>query len=359
MRIVEKRGLAFLLLGILILALASCGSGKTAQGAASGAQEAKTVYKWKLQTWAAAGDSTYTASENLAAIVKDASDGRLIITPYNAGAIIPAGKEFDGVISGSVEAIHGPPTWSIGYFPGAVFFGSTVGGLTANQTRMWLNSDGRALAQKNYAKLGVHYVGALTPHNAEVFLHTKKPINSVADLKGMKLRMGAASLNDIFKRMGAAPVFLPGGEVYEAMQRGIIDGFEYVTPSVNWGLGFHEVSPYMYMSPSRAPTDAQALFINMKVWESMPKDLQRIVTLACDKAADEYYVREVKDDAEALKKFEAYGTKISFVPKDVEDLLYKTAAAYYTEQAKADEAFREIFESVQQWQKVCAQFGIK
>ena len=319
----------------------------------------KKVIKWKLQSWAPAGDATYEASLNFAKLVKEASDGRLIITPYNAGAIIPAGKEFDSVLSGSVEAIHGAPGWSLGYFPGAIFYNNTVGGLTANQQRMWLEYEGLELAQKNYKKLGAHYVGPLTPHNAEVFAHSTKALNSVEDLKGFKVRMGSAALNEIFARMGAAPVFMPGGEVYEATQRGIIDGFEYVTPSVNWGMGFQEVTDYMYLSTSRAPTDAQALFVNQKVWDKLPADLQAIVTTACFMVADQYYVEEIVRDAEALKKFEEYGTKISGVPADIEALLYETAQAYYEEQSASDPAFKEIYDSVKKWQVISKQFNIQ
>ncbi len=317
------------------------------------------VIKWKLQSWAPAGDATYEAAVNFANLVKEASGGRLLITPFNAGAIIPAGKEFDSVLSGSVEAIHGAPGWSLGYFPAAIFYNNTVGGLTANQQRMWLEYEGLELARKNYSKLGAYYVGPLTPHNAEVFAHSTKELNSVEDLKGFKVRMGSAALNEIFARMGAAPVFMPGGEVYEATQRGVIDGFEYVTPSVNWGMGFQEVTPYMYLSTSRAPTDAQALFVNQKEWDKLPADLQAIVTTACFMVADQYYVEEIVRDAEALKKFEEYGTKISGVPEDIEALLYETAQAYYEEQAASDPAFKEIYDSVKKWQVISKQFNIQ
>ena len=263
----KKRALLPVLVAASLFSLLiSCGA-KT-DTAAEVKEAPKKVIKWKLQSWASAGDSTYDAAVNFAKMVEEASDGRLIITPYNAGAIIPAGKEFDSVLSGTVEAVHGAPAWTLGYFPGAIFYNNTVGGLTANQQRMWLEKEGLELARKNYTKLGAYYVGPLTPHNAEVFMHSTKPLNSVADLKGFKARMGSAALNEIFARMGAAPVFLPGGEVYEATQRGIIDGFEYVTPSVNWGMGFQEVTEYMYLSPSRAPTDAQAIFVNQKTWDA-------------------------------------------------------------------------------------------
>jgi TRAP-type mannitol/chloroaromatic compound transport system substrate-binding protein len=336
--------------------LMSCGQAKVA-GTAEAAP--KEVITWKLQSWAAAGDPTYAAAVDFAELVKTASDGRLVITPYNAGAIIPAGKEFDSVIAGSVEAIHGAPGWAIGYFSASVFYNNVVGGLTMNQTKTWLMHEGLELARKNYTPLGAFYVGPLTPHNAEVWAMSKKPLNSVADLKGYKMRLGNAALNDIFARMGATPVFLPGGEVYEAAQRGVIDGFEYVTPSVNWAMGFQEVSKYMYLSPTRAATDAQALFVNQKTWDSLPADLKAIVEMAAFQVADEYYTAEVAADAEALKKFAEYGTIIGKVPADIEAALAKAADAYYSEQAAKDPAYKEIYESFKAWRLVCDQFDIR
>jgi TRAP-type mannitol/chloroaromatic compound transport system substrate-binding protein len=348
--------------GILVLMVAlvglilSCGTANV--GDATQAAP-KKVITWKLQSWAAAGDPTFKAAQDFAEMVKIASDGRLVITPYNAGAIIPAGKEFDSVIAGSVEAIHGAPGWAIGYFPASVFYNNVVGGLTMNQTKTWLIHEGLALARKNYTPLGAFYVGPLTPHNAEVWAHSKKPLNSLADLNGFKIRLGNAALNDIFSRMGATPVFLPGGEVYEAAQRGVIDGFEYVTPSVNWAMGFQEVTEYMYLSPTRAATDAQALFVNQKIWDALPADLQKIVEMAAFMVADQYYTQEVKDDAEALKKFAAHGTKIAKVPADIEAALAKAADAYYTEQAAKDPKYKEIYESFKNWKVICEQFDIK
>lgn len=328
----------------------------TALTASLGAQ---SVITWKLQSWAAAGDPTYAACLDFAEKVKVASNGRLIIKPYNAGAIIPAGKEFDSVISGSVEAIHGAPGWAIGYFSASVFYNNVVGGLTMNQTKTWLMNEGLALARKNYTPLGAFYVGPLTPHNAEVWAMSKKPLKSVADLKGYKIRLGNAALNDIFSRMGATPVFLPGGEVYEAAQRGVIDGFEYVTPSVNWAMGFQEVTKYMYLSPSRAATDAQALFVNQKTWDKLPADLKKIVEMASFQVADEYYTKEVVADAAALKQFKAYGTVIEKVPADIEAALSKAAMAYYDAQAAKDPKYKEIYESFKAWKVVCDQFDIK
>lgn len=351
----KRVGILFLVVALLGLIISCGGSGAGETAAAA----PKKVITWKLQSWAPAGDPTFTAAQNFAEFVKIASDGRLVITPFNAGAIIPAGKEFDSVIAGSVEAIHGAPGWAIGYFPASVFYNNVVSGLTMNQTKTWLIKEGLALARKNYTPLGAFYVGPLTPHNAEVWAMSKKPIRSLADLKGYKMRLGNAALNDIMSRLGVTPVFLPGGEIYEAAQRGVIDGFEYVTPSVNWAMGYQEVTQYMYMSPSRAATDAQALFVNQKVWDALPADLQKIVELAAFYAADEYYTQEVADDAEAMKKFAAHGTIIEKVPADIEAALSKAAIAYYDEQAAKDPAYKEIYDSFKAWKIICEQFDIK
>ena len=124
-------------------------------------------------------------------------------------------------------------------------------------------------------------------------------------------------------------------------------------------MGFQEVTDYMYLSTSRAPTDAQALFVNHEVWDKLPADLQVIVTTACFMVADQYYVEEIVRDAEALKLFEEYGTKILPVPEDIQALLYKTAEAYYAEQAASDPAFKEIYDSVIKWQGIAKQFNIQ
>ncbi|GAI54469.1 unnamed protein product, partial [marine sediment metagenome] len=138
--------------------------------------------------------------------------GRLVVKAFTAGAIIPAGKEFDGAIAGSVEAAHVSGGWAVGYVPAGVFYTNWVGGHTGNQLMMWLEYEGNDLARELYEPIGVYFVDQLTVHPAEVWCHSTKPLRSVEDIKGLKIRCGTTALNSIFKEMGAAPVFLPGGE---------------------------------------------------------------------------------------------------------------------------------------------------
>jgi len=350
--------IVMLMLAAIFMVLAvSCGGQKAADTAA--AEPKAEVIKWRLQSWAPAGDATYEAAQKFADIVNTASDGRLEITPYTAGSIIPAGKEFDSVMSGSVEAIHGPPGWTIGYVPAAVFFTQYPGGLTANQLEMWMNYEGTEIAKKIYKEFGVEYVGILTLSPAEVWCQSNRQIKSVADIKGLKIRLGTTALNAIFKKMGATPVFLPGGEIYESAQRGVIDALEYINPSLNWGMGFHEVTKYMYLDPSRAPCDTQCIYVNSDVYNKLPADLKEIVKLATDQIAREYYQSAIAKDAGAVAEFKKYGTIVEKVPQDVINLLYEKANEYFAEESKKDPVYADVYTKAMAWKKICEQFDVK
>lgn len=119
------------------------------------------VIKWRLQSFGAAADVTFLATVKFAALVTEASGGRLEVTSFPSGTITPAGKEFEGVISGSVEAAHASPGWAVGYVPAGVFYTSSVATLTGNQMMMWMDYEGLKFAQELYAPVGLHYVGQL------------------------------------------------------------------------------------------------------------------------------------------------------------------------------------------------------
>ncbi|WP_198947054.1 TRAP transporter substrate-binding protein [Marispirochaeta aestuarii] len=355
-----QRGIVFLILIVLTFGmLIACGGSSGEDATAEAAAPKKEVIRWRLQSWAPAGDRTYEAAQRFAEVVEIASDGQLLITPYTAGSVIPGGKEFDSVMSGSVEAVHGPPGWTIGYLPGAVFFTQYPGGLTSNQLEMWMKLEGRKIAQDLYDDLGVHYVGILTLSPAEVWAHSTKPLRSVADIKGWKVRLGTTALNAIFQKMGATPVFLPGGEIYESAKRGVIDGFEYINPSLNWDMGFHEVAKYMYLSPSRAPTDTQCIYVNGDTWDKLPENLKTIVTMATDQIAREYYTESVNRDVEAVQKYIDAGTIVEPVPQDIIDLLNEKSLEYFQEESAKDPNYKRIYDSAMAWKEVCERFDIK
>jgi TRAP-type mannitol/chloroaromatic compound transport system substrate-binding protein len=224
---------------------------------------------------------------------------------------------------------------------------------------MWMEYEGKALARELYNPIGVFFVDQLTVHPAEVWCHSNKPLRSVEDLKGLKIRMGTTALNTIFQSMGASPVFLPGGEIYESVKRGVIDAFEYITPSLNWGMGFQEVTKYMYLSSSRAPSDAQSLYVNMDAWNALPKDLQDIVELVAHRVSHEFFTESVVRDSTAMEKYIEYGTVVEKLPKDIEDLLFEKANEFYAAESAKDPGYKKVYDSALKFKEICDMFDIK
>ena len=136
--------------------------------------------------------------------------------------------------------------------------------------------------------------------------------------------------------MGAATVIIPGGECYEAMQRGTIDAFEYSTIATNWKMHFNEVAPYMYLSPARAPSDPQVFFVSKSAFNALPADLQEIVKAEIDRWSQAQHEYLVYESVQAIEEFKKAGVEVHKVPSDIEDALNAEAAAFYKEKAAAE-----------------------
>ena len=179
-----------------------------------------------------------------------------------------------------------------------------------------------------------------------MFFHSKVRLDSMADVKGLKARcMGDGG--EILKRMGAATVIIPGGELYEAMQRGTIDAFEYSTLASNWTMHFNEVAKYVYLSPTRAPSDPQVFFVNKEAWEELPDDLKGIVESVVAKFSQEQHEYLVAESLKAVEKFRGAGNEVLRVPKDIDDALLAEANKFYEEKSKSEKPiFGEIYHSM-------------
>jgi TRAP-type mannitol/chloroaromatic compound transport system substrate-binding protein len=190
------------------------------------------------------------------------------------------------------------------------------------------------------------FPGAMAPLPEEVFFHSKVKLESLKDLKGLKARcMGDGG--EILKRMGAATVIIPGGELYEAMQRGTIDAFEYSTLASNWNMHFNEVAKYVYLSPTRAPSDPQVIFVNKQAWNELPDDLKMIVKSVVAKFTQDQHEFLVNESMKAVEQFKAAGNEVYKVPKEIEVALQAEADKFYEEKSKSEKPiFAEIYNSM-------------
>ncbi len=303
---------------------------------------------WRSSGHGPASDPSQIYHDKLCNAITKASGGRLVVKPFVGGSVVPAYKELDAVDQGVLQMAYTCPMYNLDKWSAAGLISSRPGGLPGEALRTWFDFGGGAdLMNKMMDGYNVMtFPGALSPLPEEVFFHSKVKLTSMSDIKGLKARcMGDGG--EILKRMGAATVIIPGGELYEAMQRGTIDAFEYSTLASNWNMHFNEVAKYVYISPTRAPSDPQVFFVNKDAWNKLPEDLKEIVHAEIAKITQEQHQYLVAESIKAVDKFRAAGNEVLRVPKDIEVALQAEADKFYEEKSKTEKPiFGEIYHSM-------------
>ena len=284
--------------------------------------------------------------EDLINRIKAASGGRLDITLHPTGAIVPSAQEFDGVDLGTLDLGNTAPSYQMDRWPAAGPFAFIVDGLTGMEYAAWMTVGGGAeLAKQMYSGTNVHLVEGWLVTPPEAFLQSTKPLQTVDDIKGLKIRT-AGDDGELFARMGAAVVFLPGEEIYEALQRGVIDTAQLSTPAIDWTFAIQEVADYMYLSPVRQPTDPTWVLVNEKSWAALPDDLKQVVEEVTFAQGFRWYDRLLKLDIEAVQMFKDYGTVVEPASKEIEVELSRQAVLFYDEKAAEDPFYAEVIDSI-------------
>ena len=336
----KTRLLTVFLLAMMIAALTIAGTTSVF------AADKKIV--WKSSGHGPATDPSQIFHDKLCEAITKASGGRLVIKPFVGGSVVPATKEVDAVSEGVLQMAYTCPMYNLDKWKAAGLISSRPGGLPSEALRTWFNYGGGAdLMNKMMEGYDVMtFPGALSPLPAEVFLHSKKKIESVDDLKGLKMRASGDG-GEILAKMGASVVFLPGGELYEAMQRGTIDAFEYSTLASNWDMHFQEIADYVILSPSRAPSDPQVFFVNKQAWEELPDDLKQLVQDVVGNWTQSQHEFLTSESIKAIDKFKEAGCEVYKLPKEVEEAIATEAEQFYTAKADAEKPiYAEILNSM-------------
>lgn len=303
---------------------------------------------WKSSGHGPASDPSQVFHDKICEAITKASGGRLVVKPFVGGSVVPATKEVDAVSQGVLQMAYTAPMYNMDKWKASSLISSRPGGLPGEALRTWFNYGGGADLMNEMMEgfEVITFPGALSPLPGEVFLHSKKKVTAVGDLKGLKMRCSGDG-GEILSRMGASVVFLPGGELYEAMQRGTIDAFEYSTLASNWDMHFNEIAKYVILSNSRAPSDPQCFFINKKAWEKLPEDLKKLVQEVIGNGTQKQHEYLTVESIKAIKKFKDFGCEVYRLPIDVEAELSTVASKFYAEKAaKESPIYGKILKSM-------------
>jgi TRAP-type mannitol/chloroaromatic compound transport system substrate-binding protein len=317
---------------------------------AAPAEPEEEVITWVGQSQFSAGSMEHESFERASALVSTLSSGRLVAEPHPAGAIAPALEAFDAVDSGSLDYAWVPGNYLRDKWLVASLFDNEINGMSPVEQFLWfLEGGGAELAQEMVEEYDVYVTrsGSLFP--PEIFLSTTKELSSLQDVKGLKVRT-AGDDGAIFTEMGASVVMVPGGEIYESMQRGVIDGFQFMSPAGDITMGFDEVVDYMYLSPVRQPCSTTLLLANSDKWASLSDDLKAVIEDAFLAEAWTWYGKVVQADGEAIEEYKESGVTVGPIPGDIEAEMAELAEDMYAERAAEDPFYAEVLESRHRFQ---------
>ncbi len=288
----------------MLNAAKSCTAIAVALSAVVGLSTVSTVaqaaeYEWKFQTSETSGEPQYRLKEEWAADVEAMSGGRIHIEILPTGAVVPHNQTLEAVGAGILQGHLTDPSYFSGMNPAFSMLGNLVGawGNPLEFLEYMNNGGGEALYNELVEPYGVHLIGAAAT-GLESF-PSKKPIRAVDDLKGLKLRAPEGMVYDIFSKAGAAPVNLPGSEVYTALEKGVIDAADYTVFATNQAQGLHGFARYPSY-PGFHSLPMVAISMNKAIWDGLPDDLKTILTVSADAMAYNMVFELKKNDIAAL-----------------------------------------------------------
>jgi TRAP-type mannitol/chloroaromatic compound transport system substrate-binding protein len=336
-----------LIIGLALATLLSaCGKEPVESSDGAAVAEPAQTFKWKLVTsWPKNFPGLGTAPEKFSKMVDEMSAGRLKVKVYGAGQLVPALEVFDAVSRGTAEMGHSGAYYWKGKSPAAQFFTSVPFGLTAQEMNGWIHyGGGMEIWQEIYAPFNLI---PLSGGNTGVQMGGwfNKEINSIDDLKGLKMRIPGLG-GEVLARAGGTPVTLPGAELFTALQTGAIDATEWVGPYNDLAFGLHKAAKYYYYPGWHEPGSMMEFTVNQQAFDTLPKDLQAIVKVATravnQDMLDEYTARNNHSLKDLVDK---HGVQLRAYPKDVLMKLRDLSEQVVKEASEKDAMSKKVYES--------------
>ncbi len=333
------------------LSAAMAGLSLVAAAAPATAQEVQDV-RWAVpisfsSNLTALGDALPWVAERVSA----ASGGKITFQVFEPNQMIPALAVFESVATGQIDAGYSWMGYERGQVPASALFGATPFGLEPAQFTAWMyQAGGNELLEELFEPYNVHPIlcGVISPEAAGWF---KFPIDSVDQLEGLKFR--AAGLGgEIMKEVGMSVTVLPGGELYQALETGVLDATEFSLPTVDEQLGFYQVAKYYHLPGWHQPSTSQYLYVNGDVWRDLNATTQALIENSCMAGVTYAMARAEALQGAVLQKFETeHGVEARQLPDEVLQKFRDATAVVMDRESEADEMFDKVYSSMMAFQE--------
>jgi TRAP-type mannitol/chloroaromatic compound transport system substrate-binding protein len=311
--------------------------------------KAQAAAKWKMQSMWSSAELTYKAFEDLCAHINKLCAGKLEITPFAAGAVTGV---FETLDAGSAGVLQGHSSWA-GYFSGkdpglAVISDFVFGYQHPWQAEAWYyHRGGLQMLRTAYAKYNLYPVGVSWWGVESVV--SKKQLSKMEDFKGVKFRSPQGMTAEILTKLGASIVVLPGGEVYSALDKGVVDAADWATISMNQRMGFHEVAKFPTKLYHSMPV--QEFTVNMDAWKKLPDDVKALLSTAVREWTWDQIQRVAVDDARVSKELAAKGVTAAAWPDAEMAKMRALAEKTWEEWSKKTPLAKQAYDSQLAWLK--------
>ena len=291
----------------------------------------------------------------LTQMIKAASGGAIDLQIFEPGEIVPAFSITDAVRDGKVSAGY---TW-LGYDQGKIPASPLISAVPFGMepweyTAWWYEGNGRQLTEALYQRYNIHPIlcGITGPETAGWF---RRRIDSLDDVKGLKIRFAGLG-GQVIERLGASVTMLPGGEIFQALEKGAIDATEFALPVVDQSLGFNRVAPYNYYPGWHQPFTSSHLVVNLAQWQTLSATDQAMLELGCTAAVTRNLAQAEALQGEVIAGFADIGVSAEILPEPLLRELNNVSDQILQEEADRDPDFAEILASQKAFRSQYAQW---
>lgn len=307
-------------------------------GFATGAVAAEAKYSLKMTTTTPEGTLTWnTFAVPVSEKIGIATDGEIAIKPYGSGALASLFEGHRAVLDGRADLAHHYPAFEINQNPASAFISDIPGGMGTEGKIMWVMAGGGRELWTGYRESQGLFGTICGAIGSEIFAHSHKKIQKLADLKGFKYRTAGAN-TWVMRKLGASPTLVPGPEVFTLLERKGFDGAEYLDPYGNTSLGLHKVAKYVILPGIHAPGAIYELLMKKELWEKFPAETQKKIVTVCDAVTIESYATMTANNVKAMQEIKSNGfNEVVQLDQEVIEAVRKTGREWAAEKSKEEE----------------------
>ncbi|MFN3685752.1 TRAP transporter substrate-binding protein [Salinarimonas sp.] len=300
----------------------------------------------------ALGDTMPWVAQNL----EQVSGGRIQFQVAEPGSVIPALGVFENTSNGNIDAGYSFMGYEIGQVPAAALFGAMPFGLDSTQFIAWMYfHGGDELLKETFAPHNVYPIlcGSIAPEAAGWF---RQQIESVEQLQGLRFRAAAIG-GEIMSELGMSVTMLPGGELFQALETGVLDATEFSLPTVDEQLGFFQVAKHYYLPGWHQPSTNQYLYVNLDAWNGLSEQTQAVIETSCKAGTMMAMAKAEALQGAALARFQEQGVTLETWDEEFLDVFWDATQRVMERRSGQDEMFRRVHESMRAFQREHAQWG--